>query len=211
MSSYRLLSWMICQLVSYEDSWYIFWSLYASSSRLYSEFIIYLSWLVPFVLVGCYCMLSAGNCWLDSGAVGLELACCRCPPSEAVDSTVELFWNWKVQRGVVVCLVRLSAQHKIVLEPITDCWCHLTSDMSLGYQMSIVITKLDGLSHLFLEIVSKIIPPFLLLCDWFTWVYQTRALTFVSRIKMAGLACETKFFITFKLAKSKDIEGNTMQ
>ena len=163
MSSYRLLPWMICQLVSYEDSWYIFWASYASSSRLYSEFIIYLSWLVPFVLVDCYCMPSAGNFWLNSDAVGLELACCHCPPSEAVDSTVELFWNGRVQRAIVVCLVRLSDQHKIVLETVTDCWYHLTSDTSLGYQMSIVITKLDWLFHLFLEMLSKTIPPFLLL------------------------------------------------
>ena len=75
----------------------------------------------------------------------MEPACCCCPPSEAVNSTVELFWNWRVQHVFISLLAWLLTQHKIVLEPVTDCWCHLMSNMSLGYQSSEVIAKLDGL------------------------------------------------------------------
>ena len=52
--------------------------------------------------------VNSGGCQLDSGVV-LELACYHCPPSEAVESIVGLFWNWWDQHAVVVRLIRLSA------------------------------------------------------------------------------------------------------
>ena len=151
---------------------------------------------------GLYCMPSAGNCWLDSGAVGLELACCCCPPSEAVDSTVELFWNWRVQRAVVVCLVRLSACHWLFMP--SHVWYEFwISNVHCVYKVGWIVPSLlrDALKNnssfsTSLWLIYMSVPN---LCS-----------NFCEQDKKAGLACETKIFITFKTAGFKDREGSTM-